>query len=161
MDNEAQFSWLTMATKTVWTVTPRCSLHYNFPAADLVQKFSIFMETKDPLPYCHTYFSVINFNIIFQYMCVGHLRCLFHATIRKFQVFTEAHTLLAKNNLNTWPCSITSDEWQASLLKLSMHTAETLSINLWCLKWPTILLFAVCNGFNVTFEHPKHTCALN
>ena len=44
--------------------------------------------------------------------------------------------------------------WEAALRKNSMNTAATLSNNLWRLKWLKVLLFAVCNGFSVTFEHP-------
>ena len=51
-----------------------------------------------------------------------------------------------------------SNEWEAVLWKNSMNTAVTLSINLWSLKWLTALLFAVCNGLSVTFEHSTPNC---
>jgi hypothetical protein len=51
-----------------------------------------------------------------------------------------------------------SYESEAALWKYSVYRAVTLSVNLWCSNWFTVLLFAVCNGFSVTFEHPASNC---
>jgi hypothetical protein len=41
---------------------------------------------------------------------------------------------------------------------VNVHSCDT--VNLWCLKCLTFLLFAECNAFNVTFALPKHTLAM-
>jgi len=98
-----------------------------------------------------SYFSEINFNIVFQYTCVGHLSVLFHSDSEYF-MFSLKYVLHWHKNFKHF--NLQTNEWEAALWKYSMNTAVTLSISLWCLKWLKVLLFAVCNGFSVTFEHP-------
>jgi hypothetical protein len=79
-------------------------------------------------------------------------------TLTTCHVFTEVHTVLAKNFKHFTLQTHKSYEWEAVLRKYSMNTTVTLSVNLWCLQWLTVLLFAVCNGFSITFEHPTPNC---
>ena len=98
--------------------------------------------------------SKINFNIIFQFMC-GSFMLSFPCRLSEHFMFWQKYTLWWQQNfkpLTVWIYK--SNEWEAVLWKYSVYIAATLSVNIWCLKWFTSFLFAVCNGFSVTFKHP-------
>jgi len=69
--------------------------------------------------------------------------------------FSIKYMLCWQNILNSLPWRLTSLRYEKKLYeKKSMNTAATLSIYLWRLKCLIFLLFSVCIGFSVTFEHP-------
>ena len=101
-----------------------------------------------------SYLSKMNFNINFQFMCGSSMLSL-PCRLSEHFMFWQKYTLCWQQNfkpLTVWIYK--SNEWEAVLWKYSVYIAATLSVNIWCLKWFTSFLFAVCNGFSVTFEHP-------
>jgi hypothetical protein len=78
--------------------------------------------------------------------------------LKTSHIFTYVHTVLAKKFKESAMKTHKSKVWEEALWKKSMNTAATLSIYLWRLKCLTFLLFSVCIGFSVSFEHPTSKC---
>jgi len=81
-------------------------------------------------------------------ICVCHLSCLLPCRPSEYFTFEHKCILCWQKILNCLPCRLTS------LSENTQWTQLQQSVNLLCLQWLTVLLFAVCNGFNVTFELP-------